>query len=384
MGRVGANCGGVERGGRRVGGERSLSGAVWKGSAALAVVGLLACGAPGDEGAGRSRPAAPAFDAVFTLIERIALEEPDSALITALDELAVDRGGRLLIAEPAAGEARIYARDGRLLRRLGRRGDGPGEFRRPMSATFGPGGSVYVSDTGSPRVTRFASGPMLDTVFPLAQAFFGGPLRSVPGGVVVFAMRHGPGALLFDVYDAHGRPRSRFHRLHPLIGEVPGWLSAARSRVAVGAGSIFVAENLFYPIVRYDPSGTPLDSLGTPPPSWRPASRPEPGRFQGPEAWSRFALWRRSFTTIAALGVYRDSLLLVAHEALDPRVVAYEEASYRLDIYSLRPALTKLAEDVRLPGPLLQAGEAVYLLLGRPPEADAWTMGRYELKVPRR
>jgi len=325
-----------------------------------------------------SRASTPVFAEVFELVSRIELEETDSALITAIADLDVDAEGRLLIAEPAAGEVRLYGPDGRLSRRLGRPGDGPGELRRPAAAAFGPAGGVYTSDTASPRVTRFVPELGLDTVWTLPNAHFGGPLRRLGDGMVIFAMRPGPGAELYDIYGPRGVRLGGFHRADPSIAAVPGWLTAARSRLASGTGSVFVVESLLYPILRYDRAGRLVDSLGVPPPSWRQASRPEPGMFRGPQAWARFARWRRTFTTIAALAVYRDSLLLVAHEELDPDIVAYDEATYRLDVYRLHPQLVKLAEDILLPGPLLHAGAAVYVLLGRPPQPDAWTLGRYE------
>jgi hypothetical protein len=340
---------------------------------------LVGCGEDSG-GVPSAAPSSPAFDEVFALEARIELEETDSALITALPALDVDQLGRLLVPEPAAGEARIYDPSGRLLRRLGGRGDGPGEFHRPAAAVFDPGGSVYVSDTGSPRITRFTPGLELDTTFVLDGAHFGGPIEVLPGGVVSFAMRTGPDALIYDVYGHDGQRRWSFHRLHPLVRTDPAWISAARSRLAVGHDRIYVAENLLYPLQRYDFAGRHIDSVGTPPPSWRAASRPEPGAFQGPPAWSRFARWRRTFTTIAGLGIYRDSLLLVAHEALDPDVITYEDPNYRLDVYSLGPAVTKLYEDIPLPGKLLHVGERLYLLLGRPPELPAWTVGRYHLE----
>ena len=342
---------------------------------------LTACGEPGVRGGDGSRPSPPSlsFDALFKLEARIGLEEPDSGLITGVPGIDVDAGGRLLVPEPALAEVRVYSPGGRLLQRLGRRGDGPGEFRRPLAAAFAPDGSVYVTDAGVPRITRFTPSLAFDTVFLLHSAYFAAQIEPVPEGVVVFAMREGPDARLYDVYSSRGELRVSFHAMHPLIRSVPGWITAARSNLAVGAGHIYIAENLLYPFARYDRAGRLVDSVGTPPPSWTAASRPEPGAFQGADAWTRFQRWRRTFTTISGLGIYRDSLLLVVHKTLDPRVVAYEESRYRLDLYRLGAELRKLAQDIELPGPLLHAGEKVYILLAAPPETERWTLGRYRL-----
>jgi hypothetical protein len=347
----------------------------------LALALVTGCGEPETRAtAAAAAVPSPPFDSLFELEATIGLQEPDSGLITRVATLDVDARGRLLVPEPALGEVRVYDPGGRLLRRLGRRGDGPGEFRRPLAAAFGPDGSVYVTDAGIPRVTRFAPSLAFDTIFPLQGAYFGAQIGTLPDGLVVFAMREGPDARLYDLYTPRGRLQARFHALHPLVRSVPGWIAAARSRLAVGAGHIFVAESLLYPLARYTAAGEFVDSLGTPPPSWRPASRPEPGAFEGAGAWARFQRWRRTFTTIAALGVYRDSLLLVVHEALDPDVLAYEEAEYRLDLYRIGPQVEKIARDVMLPGPLLHAGDRVYLRVAGPPEAVRWTLGRYRLR----
>lgn len=369
------------RGGRRVdtAGTEPFSRRWFSCATAFLAPFWLAC--PGTvDGEGRFRIESPSFGELFELRDRVELQESDSLLVTGIASLDVDESGRILVPAPAAGEVRLFDREGRFVARLGRPGDGPGEFRRPANAAFGRGGVVYVSDNGSPRITRFTPELRFDTTFTLSGAYFGGALDDVPNGFVVFAMRSGPDARLFDVYDSIGSLKARFHPIHPLIRSTPGWLSAARSRLVVGGGSIFVADNMIYPIRRYRVPGGAGDGIGTPPASWRPASRPERGTFGGADAWSRFARWRRTFTTVSALGIYRDSLLLVAHRSLDPRVIAYEEASYRLDIYRLGSAVVKVCEDVPLPGAFLHSGEAVYLLLGGPPNLNGWTLGRYQLR----
>lgn len=386
----GAECGeGRPRGYSRASTHSSQRPASGLRRRARGLVGIAACLAlaalPGcAESSGRSvragAPTTPAFDRLFELEARVVLEEPDSGLITEIPDLDVDAGGRLLIPEPAEAVVRVYDANGGLLAQLGAQGDGPGEFRRPRAAVFGPQGGVYVTDTAIPRVTRFTPSLELDTIFSLSRAYFGDRIERVADALVVFAMREGPDARLYDLYSSRGVSARSFHRAHPLVRSVPGWLAAARSHVAAGAGHIFIAENLLYPIVRYDSRGSLVDSVGWPPPSWRPASHPKPGAFVSPTAWSRFQRWRRSFTTISGLGVYGDSLLLVVHKSLAPEVTAYEEASYRLDVYRLGRTVEKLHQDVELPGPMLHAGRSVYLLLAAPPSGIGWTLARYRMR----
>lgn len=342
-------------------------------------------GEPARPGPGPGDPlAAVAFDSIFRLEERFVLEEPDTALLTEIVDVDVGPDGRIAVPEPAAAQVRVYGPDGTLRRLLGRRGDGPGEFRRPMGVAFGDGGRLWATDADAPRVTRFDTSGY-DTVFSLRGAYFGSEIEYVRGRLVVFAMRDGEAPAgdrnLFDVYSPDGERVASLHPLRDVIRDTPGWITAARSRLTAGRAGIFTADNLLYPIYRWSPRGGLVDSLGTPPPSWVQASKPEPDRFRAGDAWREFARWRRTFSTVGGLELFRDSLLLVEHEKLDPEVVEYERATRRLDLYRVRERSTsEIYRDVPLPGRLLHAGRHVYLLLANPAEASGWTIGRYGIR----
>jgi hypothetical protein len=70
-------------------------------------------------------------------------------------DLAAD--GRLVVTGGSDASAQLFSADGRLLKILGRRGSGPGEFQVPLSPRFGPDGRIHVLDfrhNGSPCFTR--------------------------------------------------------------------------------------------------------------------------------------------------------------------------------------------------------------------------------------
>jgi hypothetical protein len=58
-----------------------------------------------------------------------------------------DRQGRLLVPAAYGAHFLVYDASGSLLRRVGRRGDGPGEFRFAQTPLTGPGDSLHVSQT---------------------------------------------------------------------------------------------------------------------------------------------------------------------------------------------------------------------------------------------
>lgn len=326
----------------------------------------------------------PPFPRLTDLEGRVHLEEPDSAPLTEITALDVDRRGRILLPDPATGTVRIHDPDGKLSAVLGGRGRGPGEFRRPMFATFGPEGGIFVTDAEASRITRFGRDLALDTAFRLRGAYFGSRIVDVPRGVVVFALRGGRDSVeVFDVYAPDGRRLDSFGRLPAEIAGSPGWMAAARSRLASADRRVVAGFSLMYPLLLYEPGAGIIDSAGTPPPSWKPPSRPDPGTFEGTAGRRRFERWRRTFTTISAVGVYRDSLLVVEHESLDPDALEHREASYRIDVYALGPPARKLVDDVETPGHLVHAGHSLLLLTGTPARGGAWTVSRFHLERDR-
>jgi DNA-binding beta-propeller fold protein YncE len=72
--------------------------------------------------------------------------------------LALDRErGELYVADTASHDVKVFDAGGRLLRRIGRRGEAEGEFNYPTHLWF-RAGELYVSDTMNGRVQVFARG----------------------------------------------------------------------------------------------------------------------------------------------------------------------------------------------------------------------------------
>ena len=65
------------------------------------------------------------------------------------------RDGRVVIANGKPLELRLYDAHGKLLRRIGRTGDGPGEFRGRLDLVPAGGDSLFVYDQGSQRLSLF-------------------------------------------------------------------------------------------------------------------------------------------------------------------------------------------------------------------------------------
>lgn len=72
--------------------------------------------------------------------------------------VSVDEAGRVWVADTHYHRVIAFDREGRELLRIGRYGQGPGEFVYPTDVAFGPEGRIYVSEYGgNDRVQAFAA-----------------------------------------------------------------------------------------------------------------------------------------------------------------------------------------------------------------------------------
>jgi hypothetical protein len=109
--------------------------------------------------------------------------------------LAVDSVGRIYVADRQAGQISVFGPGGRFVRRIGRRGRGPGELRWPAGLALTPdGGRLLVVDYGNARWSVFdTSGALLsDRPRSLPKWTVPWPGRFDPAGRLVEAARYGP------------------------------------------------------------------------------------------------------------------------------------------------------------------------------------------------
>ena len=96
--------------------------------------------------------------------------------------------GRLVFANGATSEVRLYDRAGNLVRRSGRKGSGPGEYQTFGGLWVGPGDSVLVADLLARRLTVLDRDGNVGRSFLLAGQ--GGSFVSI-GGQVSYALAAG-------------------------------------------------------------------------------------------------------------------------------------------------------------------------------------------------
>jgi 6-bladed beta-propeller len=84
---------------------------------------------------------------------RIAPAADDTSLFTQVYRFAVDRGARFWAYDLPTRSIFLFGPDGRLIRRIGREGGGPGEFRGNNGMAVLPDGRVAVLDAANARIS---------------------------------------------------------------------------------------------------------------------------------------------------------------------------------------------------------------------------------------
>ena len=112
-----------------------------------------ACADVPDDALGADRSLTAEFVEVFRVGD---MDPPDWAQFGRPPSLGFDGGGNLFVLNPDVPVVAVLDRDGGLVRTLGRRGEGPGEFSEPDDLYVWRDGTVAVADRGSGTYVVFA------------------------------------------------------------------------------------------------------------------------------------------------------------------------------------------------------------------------------------
>jgi len=172
-----------------------------------------------------------------------SFDDPDVGF-TSIFGVDVDRGGAVYVMEASVPEIRVYDTNGQVVRRIGRRGEGPGEFK--SAPEFGVrGDTVWAVDRSIVRITLFdRQGNVLST-------------GRTDGVAVPLPLGYG------WVFPRSMRPDGKF----------VGWLSRVSYRRDDETG-VEPTDSIPVPFVLFDAAAMVTDTLGwlgrPPPRMWRP------------------------------------------------------------------------------------------------------------------
>ena len=120
-------------------------------------VSLLVLGACQQQDVSSEESIARATDLTLTEVFRIGDEMAgDTVLFGGGVEVAVNSKGQLFVTDRGIAGIRVFSNTGALMQRVGRAGDGPGEFQSTPLVRVGPKDTVYTLDAEATRLTVFA------------------------------------------------------------------------------------------------------------------------------------------------------------------------------------------------------------------------------------
>jgi len=100
-------------------------------------------------------PQSPTGKVILSL--DLAIQETDGILFGQLADLAANSKNMLYVIDSGEKTIYKYSEEGRFLRRLGRSGQGPGEFQKPRSVYIDAKDFIYVLDSSNRRIEVFDS-----------------------------------------------------------------------------------------------------------------------------------------------------------------------------------------------------------------------------------
>jgi len=95
----------------------------------------------------------------MTLTEDLRVSETEAFYFGGIADVAVRADGQIAVADYKANDAKVLTHDGALAHRLGRQGQGPGEFQRVGAVQWARGDSLFAYDVQASRLTVFAPEP---------------------------------------------------------------------------------------------------------------------------------------------------------------------------------------------------------------------------------
>jgi hypothetical protein len=102
---------------------------------------------------------------------RIAPAADDTTLFTEIYDFKVDPAGRFWVFDRPTKAIFLFGADGKLVRRLGREGAGPGEYRQNNGMVVRPDGGIALWDSQNARVSFLDSAGAFTTSWPTPSGF---------------------------------------------------------------------------------------------------------------------------------------------------------------------------------------------------------------------
>lgn len=133
------------------------------------------------------------------------LEGEPEYMFSRISDLAVDGAGRIYVLDYMEAELRVFDKEGRHLRTIGRRGQGPGEFSGPFTLGMTERNTIMVHDLINRRISYFnPEGDFLSSFSTAGMVIVGSDVDA-DGNIISEVFTSGPGEQVLELrrFDSH-------------------------------------------------------------------------------------------------------------------------------------------------------------------------------------
>jgi hypothetical protein len=246
--------------------------------------------------------------------------EENERVINVTPRVTLDSRGGYLVADGREAQVRRYGEDGTLMQVVGRKGNGPGEFRDLVGVhrladgrivVAGMGGRISVFDESGRKLLRTRESGLM----PLYES------AVLAGPRLLLAGRGGTGGTsLVHVYDVDAGTLERSFMNVPRHdpGQAAAYAFAGSADAAARGDTIAAVFALSDSVYLFDPRGTRLGTIAIPFQRFRRLTRPMPVTGTAED----FRAWSETFSAVSQLHWLPDGSFLVQYydmKGVEPR-----------------------------------------------------------------
>lgn len=317
--------------------------------AAMTALVCTACSGPSVDSAGQrieftATPLATQWDEVFEPGIPIELEAPsDGPELLAVTHLSVTSDGLLAIPNGRGHRILIYSPEGALVREVGRKGQGPGEFNVLSTIVFDDADNLLAFDADGRRLSVLTPPDYTFSHSVTIESPASRIAASQPGRVLVYTPYAEEVLFLIDLEDGHmirSTLRPEDEELQVFLGRVH--TGNAQADPFRGGFWAFYPER--YAIYHYDDELSQTTRIeGGPTSSWRVSTPAFPSNLNAYDYQAAHRRWwDAQLQPIGVRILDRDLLAVTLYQSVDLRAEAYF-----LNLY--RPDGTVVAEGLETP-----------------------------------
>ncbi|MCY4572037.1 MAG: 6-bladed beta-propeller [Gemmatimonadetes bacterium] len=210
------------------------------------------------------------FADAFAPLQPLVFRTSDPSPVLSVRALSVSPSGHLLVTDNRSGDLKLADRDGRIIRVIGREGEGPGEFTALFDAVFLSDDRIVALDGGRVLTTLFDSAGVVLNTFQLREQFDPRAVVAIDDSTFLIGGLVGGldgGNDLARIYSLDGSVSESFFPADQLLFET-GMIVDRVWGVALPSGSVALGLAVTPAVHLFSETGAHMCTQASEPPQW--------------------------------------------------------------------------------------------------------------------